>query len=133
VALSYCIPLRLVALLYSSLTHSWLGQAWDSETLAHNCILSHSSPSHVIASLRLGVEDRFLSRARLGISLSIQAMLLESAKNFFYVLPVRDKVVGEDQDVIQIDNDIIIEEILKNVIHETLKSGQGIGKSERHY
>jgi hypothetical protein len=53
VALSYCVPSRPVTLLYSFFTHSRLGQAWDSETLAHNCTLSHSSPSHMIASFEV--------------------------------------------------------------------------------
>jgi hypothetical protein len=63
----------------------------------------------------------------------VQAVLLESAKDFFYVLPVRGEVVGEDEDVVQIDNDTVVEEILKYVVHETLESGRGIGKFKRHY
>jgi ferredoxin len=65
---SHCIPLCPVTLLYSSPAHSRKGQAWDSKTLANNCTLSHLLPSHVIVSLRFGVEVRFLSRARLGVS-----------------------------------------------------------------
>jgi hypothetical protein len=60
-------------------------------------------------------------------------MLLELAKDFFYMLPVRGKVVREDQNVVQIDNDTIIKEILENVVHDMLESSQGIGKSEGHY
>jgi hypothetical protein len=63
----------------------------------------------------------------------VQAVLSELTKDFFYVLPVRGKVVGEDEDVVQIDNDTVVEEILEYVVHETLESGQGIGKSKRHY
>jgi hypothetical protein len=34
------------------------------------------------------------------VRLDVQAVLSESAKDFFYVLPVRGKVVGEDEDVV---------------------------------
>jgi hypothetical protein len=57
----------------------------------------------------------------------VQAVLSESAKDFFYVLPVGGEVVGEDEDVVQIDDDTIVKEILENVVHETLESGRNIG------
>ena len=43
------------------------------------------------------------------------------------------KVIRVDQDVIQIDNDLKVYHICKDVIHELLKSCRGISKPFRHY
>ena len=43
------------------------------------------------------------------------------------------KVIGIDQDVIQIDNDIDVYHICENVIHELLKSCRSISKAFWHY
>jgi hypothetical protein len=42
------------------------------------------------------------------------------------------RVVGIDQDVINIDNDANIKHIAENVIHEMLKNSWTVGKTERH-
>jgi hypothetical protein len=41
-------------------------------------------------------------------------------------------VIGIDQDVVQVYKDTNIEEVGEDVVHETLKSSQSIGKAERH-
>ena len=43
------------------------------------------------------------------------------------------EVVGIDQDVIQIDNDIDVYHICKNVVHESLKSCGSISKAFWNY
>ena len=43
------------------------------------------------------------------------------------------EVIGIDQDVVQIDNDIDIYHICENVIHESLKSCGSISKAFWHY
>jgi hypothetical protein len=42
------------------------------------------------------------------------------------------RVVGIDQDVVDIDNDTNIKHITETVIHETLKNRGTVGKTERH-
>ena len=42
-------------------------------------------------------------------------------------------IVRVDEDVIQVHEDANIEEVAKNVVHESLKGGWRIGESERHY
>ena len=49
------------------------------------------------------------------------------------MLFVLRKVVGIDQDVVQIDNDIDVYHIRENVIHESLKSCGSISKAFWHY
>ena len=46
---------------------------------------------------------------------------------------VLHKVVGIDQDVVQIDNDINIYHIHENVVHELLKSCGSVSKAFWHY
>ena len=43
------------------------------------------------------------------------------------------KVIGIDQDVVQIDNDIDVYHIHENVIHESLKSCGSVSKAFWHY
>ena len=42
------------------------------------------------------------------------------------------RVVGVDENVIEVDGNIYVEEITKDVIHESLESSWSIGQSERH-
>jgi hypothetical protein len=65
--------------------------------------------------------------------IGIQAMLPESAEDFFDMLFVLGHIVRVDQDVIEVDNDTDVEEVAKDVIHELLKGRRGIGKSKGHY
>ena len=60
-------------------------------------------------------------------------MLSEPAKDFFNVFPMTVGVVGEDEDVIEVDNDADVQEVLEDVVHEPLKCGRGVGESERHH
>ena len=62
----------------------------------------------------------------------VKSVFPEAAKDFFDVLPVRVHVVGEDEDVVEVDDDTVVEEVLENVVHETLESGRSVGKSEGH-
>jgi hypothetical protein len=48
------------------------------------------------------------------------------------VFPVLRRVIGIDQDVVDIDNDANIKNIAENVIHETLKNCGTVGKTERY-
>jgi len=57
----------------------------------------------------------------------------ESAEYFPNVEFVLGNVVGIDEDVIQIYDDYDIDNIHKDVIHKSLKSGGCISKPFRHY
>ena len=46
---------------------------------------------------------------------------------------VLHEVIGIDQDVVQIDNDIDIYHICKNVVHESMKSCRSVSKAFWHY
>jgi hypothetical protein len=48
------------------------------------------------------------------------------------MFPVLRRVVGIDQDVVDIDNNANIKHIAENIIHETLKNHGTVGKTERH-
>ena len=48
----------------------------------------------------------------------------------FFVL---GHILGVDKNVVQVDDDADIKKVTEDVVHKTLKSGRGIGKSERHY
>ena len=62
-----------------------------------------------------------------------KAVSAESVEYFPDVLFVLRKVVGIDQYVVQIDNDINVYHICKDVIHEPLKSCGSISKAFWHY
>ena len=63
---------------------------------------------------------------------SIETMEPETAEDFLDMFPVIGHVFGEDEDIVEIDNDTDVEEILEDVVHEPLERGGSIGKSERH-
>jgi hypothetical protein len=48
------------------------------------------------------------------------------------VFPVLRRVIGINQDVVEVDNDANIEHNAENVIHEMLKNRRTVGKTERH-
>ena len=62
-----------------------------------------------------------------------KAVSAESAEYFLDVSFVLRKVIGIDQYVVQIDNDINVYHIREDVIHEPLKSCRSISKAFRHY
>ena len=66
------------------------------------------------------------------IGTGIKSMLSESSEYLSDMFPVVVKIIRVDQDVIQINENAYIQEVREDVIHETLKSGGGVGKSERH-
>ena len=63
------------------------------------------------------------------ISVGIKSMLSEYLSDMFLVVV---KIIGVDQNVVQINENAYIQEIGENDIHKMLKSGRGIGKSEGH-
>ena len=66
------------------------------------------------------------------ICTGIKSVISESSEYFADMFPMVDEIVGVDQNVVQIDENAYVQEIREDVVHETLKSGGGIGKSERH-
>lgn len=41
-------------------------------------------------------------------------------------------IFGIDEDIVEVDDDTNVEEVAENIIHEALKSGGGVRKSEGH-
>ena len=62
-----------------------------------------------------------------------KAIRVESAEYFPDMLFMLGKVVGIDQYVVQINNDINVYHICEDVIHELLKSCRSISKAFWHY
>ena len=58
---------------------------------------------------------------------------MESAEYFPDMLFVLGEVVGIDQYVVQIDNDVNVHHIGEDVIHEPLKSCRSVSKAFQHY
>ena len=54
-------------------------------------------------------------------------MKSESSEHFADMFAMFLGVLGENEDVIEVDNDSDIEKVFENVVHETLESGRGIG------
>lgn len=42
------------------------------------------------------------------------------------MLAVKDQILGENQNVVQIDNYVLVKDVSKNVIHKMLEDGQTI-------
>ena len=59
-------------------------------------------------------------------------MFAESAKDFFDVLRMFGGVVGVDQNVIQIDNNVNVQKVAEDILHETLEGCRGVAEAERH-
>ena len=57
----------------------------------------------------------------------VKSVLLELSEHFVDMFMMIFGVVGEDQDIIKIDNDYNIKEVLEDVVHEMLKSCSCIG------
>ena len=41
-------------------------------------------------------------------------------------------IVGVDEDVVEVDDDVDVEKVAKDVLHETLESSGGVAEAERH-
>ena len=67
------------------------------------------------------------------ICMGKKAVSAESAEYFPDVSFVFGKVIGIDQYVIQIDNDIDVYHIHEDVVHELLKSCGSVSKAFWHY
>jgi len=59
-------------------------------------------------------------------------MFLEVSEHFMDMDMMGIGIVGVDEDVVQVNEDANIEEVTKNVIHESLEGSWRISKSERH-
>ena len=57
----------------------------------------------------------------------IETMFAETTENLVDMLLVFRRVVRVDEDVVKIDGNIYVEEITKDVIHESLESSWSIG------
>ena len=66
------------------------------------------------------------------VSMGVKSVLSESSEHLSDMFLVVINIIGVDQNVVQINENAYIQEIGENVIHKTLKSGRGVGKSERH-
>ena len=62
-----------------------------------------------------------------------KAVSTESAEYFLDMSFVLGKVIGIDQYVVQIDNDIDVHHIHEDVVHKPLKSCRSISKAFWHY
>ena len=67
------------------------------------------------------------------ICMGEKAVSVESAEYFPDMSFVLRKVIGIDQYVIQVDDDINVHHIGKDVVHEPLKSCRSVSKAFRHY
>jgi hypothetical protein len=74
----------------------------------------------------VGVELAFVSSGE-------QLVFSESPEYFSDMLTMLRWAIGVDEDVVQVDEDANIEEVAKNVVHETLKRGRRIGETFGHY
>ena len=57
----------------------------------------------------------------------IETMFLETTENLTDMFLVFCRVVEVDEDVIKVDGNIYVQKVTKNVVHESLESGWGIG------
>ena len=67
------------------------------------------------------------------ICMGEKAVSTEPAEYFPDMLFVLEEVVGIDQYVVQIDNDVNVHHVGEDVVHEPLKSCGSVSKAFRHY
>ena len=108
-----------------SLTLRGSGQSWNLDFVwGHSQAIGREHVSEVFA----GSDMKFAF-----ICTGEKAVSAESAEYFPDVLFVLRKVVGIDQYVIQVDDDINVHHIGEDVIHESLKSCRSVSKAFWHY
>ena len=61
------------------------------------------------------------------VRMGIETMLPEMTENLMDMFLVFHRVVGVDEDVIEVDGNIYVQKVTENVVHESLESGWGIG------
>ena len=66
------------------------------------------------------------------VRMGIETMLPEMTENLMDMFLVFCRVIGVDEDVVEVDGDIYVQKVTENVIHESLESSRGIGQSKRH-
>ena len=62
-------------------------------------------------------------------SLGEKAVKSESTENFADMLPVLLRIIGVDEDIVQVDDNRLIEQVLEDVVHETLESSRCVSKT----
>ena len=63
----------------------------------------------------------------------IQGVFQEALKNRLDMMDVLLLGLGEDEDVVNINEDIAIEHVPEHIIYQSLEDGRGIGQAKRHY
>ena len=43
------------------------------------------------------------------------------------------RVIGKDEDVVEVDDNVDVQKVCKDVVHKSLEGRRGIGETERHY
>lgn len=62
----------------------------------------------------------------------VQKVVNEALEDLTNVGGVIVGVVGEDQDVVEIDENLDVEEVSEDIVHEVLKCGRGVHEAEGH-
>lgn len=73
----------------------------------------------------VGVEIAFLGFAE-------EVVRAKSFEHFADMLNMLVRIVGIDEDIVEVNHDVDVKEVGENVVHEGLKSGRSIGETERH-
>ena len=63
----------------------------------------------------------------------IQAIFTEPMEDFTDMSAVQVNVIRIDKDVVELCDNTNVDHGCENVVHEMLKSRQGVGKAEWHY
>ena len=67
------------------------------------------------------------------IGTGVESMFPKSLEDFPYMTPMVFRVVGVNEDIVEVNDYQDVEKVLKDVVHETLESGGSVRKSEGHY
>ena len=67
------------------------------------------------------------------VSSGVKTIFSETSEYLPDMFTMEFRIVGVDEDIIQVDNNTDIEHVREDIVHESLKSGRSICESERHY
>jgi hypothetical protein len=59
-------------------------------------------------------------------------MFTKATQDFFDVLLVFGGILGVDEDVVEVDDDVDVEKVTEDILHESLESRRGVAEAERH-
>ena len=59
-------------------------------------------------------------------------MFSQTGQDFSDVLRMFRGIVGVDEDVVEVDDDVDVKKVAKDVLHETLESSGGVAEAEGH-